>query len=256
MGMKIIEGRDFAKDMKSESSTVIINKTMAEQMNLKNPIGQQITNGWQHATVIGVVEDFNFETMKQTVGPLCLTTNNNTATIISVKINSADAKNTIAAVAAAWKSFVPSQPFRYTFLDESFTNMYADVKRVGSIFNSFAVLAIIIACLGLFALSAFMAEQRNKEIGIRKVLGASVSSITAMLSRDFIKLVAIAIVIASPFAWWAMNKWLQDFAYKIDISWWMIAAAGFTAIVIALVTVSFQSVKAALMNPTKSLRSE
>ncbi len=256
MGMKMIEGRDFVKDMKSDSSSVIINKTMAEQMNLKNPIGQQITNGWQHATVIGVVADFNFETMKQTVGPLCLTVNNNTATMIAVKINGAEVKNTIAAVAATWKNFAPSQPFRFTFLDERFSNMYADVLRMGSIFSSFAVLAIIIACLGLFALAAFMSEQRNKEIGIRKVLGASVTGITAMLSKDFIKLVAIAIVIASPVAWWAMNKWLQDFAYKINISWWMIAAAGLTAVLIALVTVSFQTVKAALMNPSKSLRSD
>jgi putative ABC transport system permease protein len=134
--------------------------------------------------------------------------------------------------------------------------MYADVQRTGSIFTSFAILAITIACLGLFALSAFMAEQRSKEIGIRKVLGASVQGITSLLSMDFVKLVLLAIVIASPIAWWGMNKWLQDFAYRIDISWWMFAAAGLVAILIALITVSFQSVKAALANPIKSLRSE
>ena len=134
--------------------------------------------------------------------------------------------------------------------------MYADVQRMGSIFTSFAILAIIIACLGLFALSAFMAEQRNKEIGIRKVLGASVSGITTMLSKDFVKLVVIAIVIASPIAWWAMSKWLQDFAYRITISWWMIAIAGLIAVVIALITVSFQAIKAAVANPVKSLRTE
>jgi putative ABC transport system permease protein len=130
------------------------------------------------------------------------------------------------------------------------------VRRTGNIFTSFAVLAIIIACLGLFALSAFMAEQRNKEIGIRKVLGASVSGITAMLSKDFVKLVIISIVIASPIAYWAMTKWLQDFAYRIPISWWMVAVAGLSAIVIALLTISFQSIKAALMNPVKTLRTE
>jgi putative ABC transport system permease protein len=134
--------------------------------------------------------------------------------------------------------------------------MYANVRRTGNIFTSFAVLAIIIACLGLFALSAFMAEQRNKEIGIRKVLGASVSGITAMLSKDFVKLVIISIVIASPIAYWAMTKWLQDFAYRIPISWWMVAVAGLSAIVIALLTISFQSIKAALMNPVKTLRTE
>jgi len=141
-------------------------------------------------------------------------------------------------------------------MDESFANMYADVQRMGSIFTSFAILAIIIACLGLFALSAFMAEQRNKEIGIRKVLGASVSGITAMLSKDFVQLVVIAIVIGTPVAWWVMTKWLQDFAYRIAISWWMIAVAGLIAVVIALITVSFQAIKAAVANPAQSLRSE
>ena len=134
--------------------------------------------------------------------------------------------------------------------------MYAEVQRTGDIFTAFAVLAIIIACLGLFALSAFMAEQRNKEIGIRKVLGATVSSITAMLSRDFVKLVIISIVIAAPIAYWIMTKWLQDFAYRISISWWMIAVAGLAAIMIALITISFQSIKAAIANPMKSLRTE
>jgi putative ABC transport system permease protein len=256
MGMKIAEGRDFSKDMASDSAAVIVNKTMAEKLGLKKPLGELITNGWEHFRIIGVMEDFNFESMKQSIAPLCLVLGNNRSTLLAVKMNAADAKNTIASVTAIWKNFSPSQPIRFSFLDESFANMYADVQRMGSIFTSFAVLAIIIACLGLFALSAFMAEQRNKEIGIRKVLGASVSSITSMLSKDFIKLVIIAIVIASPVAWWVMTKWLQDFAYKIAISWWMIAIAGLIAVAIALITVSFQSVKAALMNPVKSLRSE
>jgi len=134
--------------------------------------------------------------------------------------------------------------------------MYANVQRTGNIFTSFALLAIIIACLGLFALSAFMAEQRNKEIGIRKVLGASVGGITAMLSKDFVKLVIISIIVASPVAWWAMTRWLQDFAYRISISWWMVAVAGLSAIVIALLTISFQSIKAALTSPVKTLRTE
>ena len=141
-------------------------------------------------------------------------------------------------------------------MDESFANMYADVQRTGNIFTTFAILAIIIACLGLFALSAFMAEQRSKEIGIRKVLGASVSGITTLLSIDFVKLVAISILIASPIAWWAMNKWLQGFAYHPPVPWWIFATAGLAAILIALITVSFQSIKAALMNPVRSLKSE
>jgi putative ABC transport system permease protein len=165
-------------------------------------------------------------------------------------------KNTLQSIAATWKQFAPDQPIRYTFMDESYASMYADVQRMGHIFTTFAILAIIIACLGLFALSAFMAEQRSKEIGIRKVLGASVSGITTLLSINFIKLVALAILIASPIAWWAMNKWLQGFAYHPPLQWWIFVAAGLAAILIALITVSFQSIKAALMNPVKSLRSE
>ena len=256
MGMKVIEGRNFSKEMASDSAAMIINKSMAEKMNLKKPIGQQITNGWQHFVVIGVVDDFNYETMRQSVEPLCMTLNDNYSSIIAVKMSPQNAQATIATIGSIWKKFAPSQPFRYTFLDESFRNMYADVQRMGSIFSSFAILAIIIACLGLFALSAFMAEQRNKEIGIRKVLGASVSSITTMLSKDFVKLVLIAFVIASPIAWWAMHTWLQDFAYRIEISWWMFLIAAIVVVFIALATISFQSIKAALMNPTKSLRSE
>jgi putative ABC transport system permease protein len=257
MGMHIARGRNFSKDMASDSAAIIINQTMAAKLGLKDPLGALITNGWGPPfSVIGVIEDFNFETMRQNVGSLCFVLGDNSSSIVSVKMNGTDAKSTIASVAAVWKKFAPNQPIRYTFMDESFKNMYADVQRMGSIFTSFAVLAIIIACLGLFALSAFMAEQRNKEIGIRKVLGASVSSITTMLSKDFVKLVLIAFLIASPIAWWSMNKWLQDFAYQIPIGWWMFAVAGIIVVVIALVTISFQSIKAALMNPVKSLKSE
>jgi putative ABC transport system permease protein len=256
MGMKIIQGRNFSKSMASDSDGVIINRAMADQLGLKDPLGQPIANGWQHFRVIGVIEDFNFESMKQTVNPLCLVLGDNYSTIVAVKLSPVNAKNTIASIVSLWKKFSPNQPIRYTFMDESFANMYADVQRMGHIFTGFAILAIMIACLGLFALSAFMAEQRNKEIGIRKVIGASVGGITAMLSKDFVKLVMIAFVIASPIAWWAMNKWLQNFAYRITISWWIFAVAGLFAAMIALITISFQSIKAALMNPVHSLRSE
>jgi len=256
MGMQMTEGRYFSKDMASDSAAVVINKTMASKLGLKNPVGQRIENGWQKFTIIGVMEDFNFESMKQGVEPLCMILGNNHASIISVKINTADIKGVITSITSLWKSFASNQPFRYTFMDESFANMYADVQRTGRIFTSFAVFAIIIACLGLFALSAFMAEQRTKEIGIRKVLGASVNSITTMLSKDFVKLIVIAIVIASPVAWWGMTKWLQDFAYRISIDWKFFAIAGVIALVIALFTVSFQAIKAAIANPVKSLRTE
>jgi putative ABC transport system permease protein len=256
LGIKLIEGRNFSRELASDSASVIINITMAKELGFKNPLGQTIENGWEKFTVIGVVEDFNFELMKQNIGPLCMILGNDHASIMSVKINGSDAKNAIASITSVWKKFAPHQPFRYTFMDESFANMYADVQRTGSIFTSFAVFAIIIACLGLFALSAFMAEQRTKEIGIRKVLGASVSSITTLLSTDFVKLIIVAIVIASPIAWWTMNKWLQDFAYRIDISWWFFAVAGLFAVAIALFTISFQTVRAALANPVKNLRTE
>ena len=257
MGMHVIDGRYFSKEMASDSAAAVINQAMAKKLGLKDPVGQRIENGWQKFTVIGVLEDFNFESMRQDVTPLCLTlVKDYNSTIISVKIGGSNVESTLKYISGVWKSLSPNQPFRYTFLDESFANMYADVQRTGSIFTSFALLAISIACLGLFALSAFMAEQRNKEIGIRKVLGATVTGITTMLSKDFIKLVLISIVIATPVAWWAMTKWLQDFAYRISITWWMFVAAGFIAVLIALITVSFQSIKAAITNPAKSLRAE
>jgi putative ABC transport system permease protein len=255
MGIKVVSGRNFSPQMPSDSQGVVINQTLANKLNLKDPVGKRITNGYGVFNVLGVVQDFNFESMRDQIGGLCMILGTSPS-IVSIKVKTADVKNLVPVITAVWKKFAPAQPIRYTFLDESFANMYADVQRMGSIFTSFAILAIIIACLGLFALSAFMAEQRNKEIGIRKVLGASVSGITTMLSKDFVKLVIIAIVVASPIAWWAMTKWLQDFVYRITISWWMIAIAGLAAIVIALITVSFQAIKAALANPVKSLRTE
>jgi putative ABC transport system permease protein len=193
--------------------------------------------------------------MHNQIGPLALQFGISPS-LVSVKVSGTDVKNTLQSIAATWKQFAPDQPIRYTFLDESFASMYADVQRTGRIFTTLAILAIIIACLGLFALSAFMAEQRSKEIGIRKVLGASVSGITTLLSLDFVKLVALAILIASPIAWWGMDKWLQGFAYSAPVHWWIFASAGLAAILIALITVSFQAIKAAIVNPVKSLRTE
>ena len=256
LGIKLVEGRNFSYDMSDDTAgkTLIINQTMAKKLALKKPIGARITNGGVF-TVIGVVQDFNFESMRQQIDPLALHFGLSPS-MVSIKVRGADMKNTLQSIIATWKQFSPDQPIRYSFMDESFANMYADVTRMGNIFTTFAVLAIIIACLGLFALSAFMAEQRSKEIGIRKVLGASVSGITTLLSFDFVKLVALAIFIASPIAWWGMNKWLQGFAYAVPVQWWIFVAAGLAAILIALITVSFQSVKAALMNPVKSLKAE
>jgi putative ABC transport system permease protein len=253
--MKIVAGRNFNPSLKTDSQAVIINQSLAKKLNLTNPVGKRITNYGSPRLIIGVVQDFNFESLRDGIDPLVMHLANSSS-IVSVKIKSGDVKNTLAQITDTWKNFSPNQPIRYTFMDERFASMYADVQRMGRIFTTFAILAICIACLGLFALAAFMAEQRSKEIGIRKVLGASVANITSLLSINFIKLVFIAIIIASPVAWWAMTKWLQDFTYRITISWWMFAVAGVVAIIIALATVSYQSIKAALMNPVKSLKAE
>jgi putative ABC transport system permease protein len=252
-GMKLVDGANFVEDDKRGG--VIVNETMVKKLNIKNPIGKAISHGGDKMPIIGVVKDFNFESLRQPVGALALFYGRSPS-IVSVKVSGGDMQNTIAQISSIWKNLSPSQPIRYTFLDERFANMYADVQRMGHIFTSFAILAIIIACLGLFALAAFMAEQRSKEIGIRKVLGASVESITRLLSFDFIKLVTIAILIAFPIAWWAMTKWLEDFNYKVPLSWWIFASAGLVAIFIALITVSFQSIKAAIANPIKALKAE
>ncbi|WP_394772248.1 ABC transporter permease [Mucilaginibacter sp.] len=256
LGITLVEGRNFSYEMSDDTAgkTIIINQAMVKQLHLKHPIGARISNGYV-GTVIGVVADFNYDSMHREIEPLVLHFGLSPS-LVSIKVKGQDMKRTLQSITATWKTFAPNQPIRYTFLDESFASMYADVQRMGDVFTTFAILAIIIACLGLFALSAFMAEQRSKEIGIRKVLGASVSGITGLLSFDFVKLVALAILIASPIAWWGMNKWLQGFAYHQPVQWWIFVLAGLAAVLIALITVSFQSIKAAIANPVRSLRSE
>jgi len=255
LGLQLIDGRNFDKQLATDADAAIINQRMAGLLNLKNPIGKHITNGWKDMLVVGVVEDFNFESMRDEVGGVVLTLGNS-PTMIAVKLNGRHMAESVAGISALWNSFAPNQAIRFTFLDESYAHMYESVQRTGTIFTCFSVLAIIIACLGLFGLAAFTTEQRTKEIGIRKVLGASVAGIVQLLSKDFVKLVFVALIIASPIAWWAMNQWLQDFAYRIEIQWWVFAAAGLTAIIIALLTVSWQAIKAAVANPVDSLRDE
>ena len=256
MGMKIVQGRNFSAEMASDSTGVVINETMARKLNVTDPIGQLLSNGGNIPMhVVGVVGDFNFESVKQEVGPLVLH-RGNWATVVAVKAGTTDIAALIKKVGSVWKSFSPHQELRYTFLDETFARMYADVQRTGSIFTSLAALAVIIACLGLFALSAFMAEQRRKEIGVRKVLGATVMQMAGLLSRDFMKLVGIAFLVAAPIAYWSMHQWLKNYVYRIDIGWPVFAVAGALVLVIALATISFQAIRAATANPTKSLRSE
>lgn len=254
MGIRMKAGRMFAYDVASDSTGVVVNEALVKKMGLKDPIGKVINAGWdQH--IIGVVADFNFESVKQEVGPLVLH-RGEWSTVVAVKAKQGSIAPVIKQVGGIWKSFVPQQELRYTFLDEGFALMYTDVKRMGDIFSSFALLAVMIACLGLFGLSAFMAEQRAKELGIRKVLGATVGQLAGLLSKDFLKLVLIAIFIASPIAWWGMHKWLQDYneAYRISIGIGVFAAAGGIVVGIALLTISFQSLRAAVANPVNALK--
>lgn len=254
MGMRLIAGRNFSKEMPTDSQAVIINKAMADKIGYADPLGKRITNG-NDFKIIGVVEDFNFESMKQQIGPLCLFLGNSNS-IVSVKLSGADMKQAVASVNKVWKSFLPNQTMRFVFLDESYAAMYADVQRTSLVFTSFAILAMIIACLGLFALAAFMAEQRRKEISIRKVLGASVGSLFALLTANFLKLVFISLFIAMPLGWWLMQQWLQDYTYRIAITWDVFFLCGFAVLFIALATICYQAIKAALTNPAKNLRSE
>lgn len=255
LGMKLVAGRNFSKDMPTDSQAVIINQAMVNKLELKDPIGQIITNGWEHLHIIGVVGNFYYESVRQRVAPLCMVLGNSSS-MVSVKLNAANMQEALSSIGKVWKRFEPHQMFRYDFLDQRYAAMYADVEITGKLFTVFSLLAIIVACLGLFALSAFMVEQRNKEIGIRKVLGATVAGLFAMMTGDFLKLVGIALLIAMPVGWFAMNKWLQNFAYRINITWWIFLIAGALALFIALMTVGFQAIKAAVANPVNSLRAE
>ncbi|HEY4335236.1 MAG TPA: ABC transporter permease [Puia sp.] len=256
MGIKLAEGRNFSPSLASDSQTAIINQTMARRMGITNPVGQRINWGQgQGIKIIGVVEDFNFESVKQPIGPLCLTLGNWTTTV-AVRTKTTDMKGLLAGVDKVWREFSPQQTLRYDFLDESFEQMYADVRQTGNIFTSLAILAVCIACLGLFALSAFMAQQRRKEMGIRKVLGASTIQVAGLLSRDFLKLVALAIVIGSPIAGWLMHSWLQDYVYRMTLGAGVFIAAAGTIMAIALLTISWQALKTGTTNPIEALRSE
>jgi putative ABC transport system permease protein len=256
MGMKLADGRNFSPGLASDSQAVIINQTMARKMGMTHPVGERISPGQGNGVpIIGVVEDFNYESVKQEIGPLMLMLGNWTGTV-AVRTNTANIKDLLGGVNNIWRGFAPHEAFRYTFLDESFERMYADVQRTGNIFTSLAILAVCIACLGLFALSAFMAEQRRKEMGIRKVLGASVMEVVGLLSRDFLRLVTLAVVIGSPIAWWIMHWWLQDYVYRITMGAGIFIGAAVLVMVIAQLTVTWQALKTGTANPVGALRSE
>ncbi|MEH6680558.1 MAG: ABC transporter permease [Sediminicola sp.] len=255
MGMHVQQGRDFSREFASDSvNSMIINTKMAKEMGLENPLGTHLNNG-RDWVIVGVVDDFHFKSLKEEITPLALVIGNDSGTI-SIKIDAANTIGTVNAIADLWDQNVPTMAFNYRFLDQDFVQMHAGVQRMGKIFNSFALFAILVACLGLFALSAFMVEQRKKEISIRLVLGAPFKSIYRLLTLDYIRLILLAILIAVPIGWYVMGRWLEDFAYRITIGWEIFVIAGSMALFIALLTISYQSIAAALIAPLKSLRSE
>ncbi len=260
-GMKIVAGRNFSKEYGIDTSSYLINEAAVQVLGLKSnedAIGKQFTYGNRAGQLVGVINDFHFESLHQRILPIVLFTSTTPDGYrrISIKISGNNIPAALSHIEATWKKFLPETPYDFTFLDERFADLYKAEQQQGSIFTIFSFIAIFIACLGLFGLSAFTITQRIKEIGIRKVLGASITSIVTLLSKDFMKLVIIASVIAFPIAWYAMHNWLQDFAYRISIPWWAFILAGILTALIALLTISFQAIKAAAANPVKSLRTE
>lgn len=261
-GIKMAAGRNFSRDYGTDTAGFIINESAVKALGWKSSqdaVGRDFKYGNIMGHIIGVTKDFHFENMHQTIVPLVfemfpprISFFNN----LSVKFSGTSATAALEHLEATWKKFLPEIPYEYTFLDDNFNKLYESEQRQGTIFTSFACIAIFIACLGLFGLSAFTITQRIKEIGVRKVLGANVGSIVALLSKDFLKLVLIAALIAFPIAWYSMHSWLKDFAYRIDIQWWVFVLAAIAALLVALLTVSYQAIKAALANPVKSLRTE
>jgi putative ABC transport system permease protein len=248
--------------MGTDSSAMILNEAAVKALglNVKDAVGKNVvqensdrgTNFPYH--VIGVVKDFNFQSLHEQISPLIMTLEPEGGLIF--KVRTADIAGLLGTMKKQWDAFNTNEPFTYSFLDDLYNKTYAGEQKISTILTIFALLTIIVASLGLFGLVTYAAERRIKEIGVRKVLGASVTQITGMLSADFIKLVLLACLIAFPVSWWGTNKWLQSFAYRMTMHWWIFALAGLAALVIALVTLSFQAIKAALANPVKSLRTE
>jgi len=256
MKIKFAEGNNFT-GTPSDSSYYILNETAVKNMGLKRPyVGQQISFHNMKGTIKAVVQDFNFQSLKQKIAPLILYTNRKDKNILHIRTTADKAQQAIASVEKQYKKYAGAIPFSYSFLDKTFEVQYQSDQHAGTLFNVFAGIAIFISCLGLFGLATYTAQVKTKEIGIRKVLGATIGGIVKLISKDFLILVIIAIIIASPIAWWAMHKWLQGFAYRVNISYWAFVLAGILALLIALATVSYQAIKAAIANPVKSLRTE
>lgn len=260
--MRILQGRNFSKEY-SDSASVILNETAARLIGWKDPIGKWLgyPGNDQRFKVIAVVKDFNLSSLREMIEPFALFHNSSGTyslgtSYISVRFGAGNMNDHLHTLETAWKNFAPGTPFDYNFLDNAFDALYRNEQRMSAVLAVFAILSIFVACLGLFGLSVYTAERRTKEIGVRKVLGASVQSVVGLLSKDFLKLVNLSALIAFPTAWYAMHKWLEDFAYRVTIGWQVFILTGLAALLIALLTISFQAIKAALMNPVKSLRTE
>ncbi len=258
LAITLAAGRNFSRDFASDTSAVLLNEAAAKLFGWEDPLGQTLAQPgdslWR-ATVIGVVNDFHFESLHKPIQPLVIL-HQPFFQYFSIRLRPENLAATVQVVESLWKEFVPQQPFEFSFLDQDFDALYRAEERTGKIFGLFAALAIFIACLGQFGLASHTIQKRTKEIGVRKVLGASATSIVGLLSKEFVRLVVIAMLIAAPMAYYIMSRWLQDFAYRITIGWWVFALAGGMALVIALLTVSVQSIKAALANPAEALRYE
>ncbi|PHQ29912.1 ABC transporter permease [Leeuwenhoekiella nanhaiensis] len=263
LDLELTEGRAFKKEF-NDSLSVLLNETAVAQIGWKNPIGKQLQypgGNMEYYTVVGVLKDFNLESLHTAIEPFALFSETSQSyesgvSYITLKISGENTVNTLGQIEKLWEGYSESAPLEYTFLDEDLSHAYQEDRRLASLFTIFTALAIVVACLGLFGLIAFTAQQRSKEIGVRKVLGASVGDIVSLLAVNFLKLVLLALILAIPIAWLAMSKWLQDFVYRIDIPLWTFVVAGALALGIALITVSFQAIKAAIANPVKSLRTE
>ncbi len=259
MGMELISGRNFSKEFGSDSTKVIINEQAAKVLGFGDDVlGKQIrkgsTNGGQILTIVGVIKDFNFRSLHQNIEPLIMVNHPYGGLIVRAKVG--DMADLIDQANSLWLGFNTKEAFSYSIMDDSYNQTYLAEQKMGNILALFAILTIFVACLGLFGLVTYTAEQRYKEIGIRKVLGSSIAQIVALLSKDFLKLILISFLIAFPLAIYLMNMWLQDFAYRIDIKWWLVAVAAMITTAVAFATISFKSIKAAVANPVDSLKTE
>ncbi|MDX1665820.1 MAG: FtsX-like permease family protein, partial [Saprospiraceae bacterium] len=268
LGLEIVAGRDFSEDL-NDTLSVVVNEAAIRELELEDPVGKRLLTTdaavmregetESRLEIVGVVRDFHFQSLHQPISPVFMVLNRNpdgSNANISLRIRGGEVQAVVTAAEQLWQRFAPDQPFSYSFLDGDLARLYESERLAQRLFGLFSLLAIFVACLGLLGLTAYMAQQRTKEIGIRKVLGASIPNIVKLLSSDLLRLVMISLVIALPLAWYLMNRWLENFAYSAGLKWWIFALAGLIALVTAFLTIGYHSVKAALSNPVKALKYE